>query len=377
MVDAMKTYQQIMWLVLVLNFACSANSVMKSSNDAQQFYVQDIQDGGDNMSRTITVLFSKPVLQSTVTADSVFVAHEIDIPESLRQDWVDLSREVSSDDVATLPQSIEWINATTLRLHLTEMIEGSYQIYVLPTVQSELHWPLDQRFNGEDKPYYCFGFHLNASGVSSISSEENSGDVVSESNPSSYPEIYSGGNLSNESETDAVETTEENTEAEEIIPFDWARLLLTEVVTDPQQDFGESTPVNGVLFDSIVGTGTVGSSDEYVEIYNGTPDSVDLSLWSLQMQDGTDEVQGFDDGMELFFSGGGSVQNFQSGEMLVVGNPQGSINNSVTIQLLNETSEIVDDVIIENGNASGLEDEAVFRDADGDWIQGEASPGEF
>jgi len=167
-------------------------------------------------------------------------------------------------------------------------------------------------------------------------------------------------------------------ESEPVVEFDWQRVLITEVVTDPQQDHGESTQENGILFDAFPGLGTVGSSDEYIEIYNGTSEPVDMSLWSLNMKDGTDESQDLaDEDWETNFSLDGKLESVGAGEFLVLGNPAGAMNNSITLELLNGTSEIVDSVAVENGNASDLNDEAYYRSPTGEWTQGWATPGYF
>jgi hypothetical protein len=61
----------------------------------------------------------------------------------------------------------------------------------------------------------------------------------------------------------------------------------------------------------------------------------------------------------------------------VIGNPTGAINNTVTIELLNESDVVVDSIIVDNANASGLEDEAYYLNDEGEWGQGAATPGAF
>lgn len=160
--------------------------------------------------------------------------------------------------------------------------------------------------------------------------------------------------------------------------FDWNRVLFTEIVTDPQQDHGESSGGNGVPFDATPGTGTVSSSDEYVEIYNGTSETVDISLWGLNMSDGTDEWQDLnDESLVTTFSNGGSIEAFGPGEFVVVGNPKGAMNNTITLELLDENGEIVDSLDVEDANAADETDEAYYLSPEGDWIQGRATPGYF
>lgn len=169
---------------------------------------------------------------------------------------------------------------------------------------------------------------------------------------------------------------EENSEDGAINEFDWQRVLITEVVTDPQQDHNDSSGGNGISFDDEPGDGTVGSTDEYIEIYNGTEDDVDLKGWILNMVDGTDETQNIEDeDWDLYFNQGGTVTEFGSGEILVLGNPTGEINNSLTLELINDGGETVDSLVVDDANAQDLEDEAYQITEDGSWEAGEATPG--
>lgn len=177
--------------------------------------------------------------------------------------------------------------------------------------------------------------------------------------------------------TALVSSMEETTEE---VPqdFDWARVLITEVVTDPQQDWSDTASGNGILFDAVPGTGTVGTTDEYVEIFNGTSGTLDISQWSLEMIDGTDETQLLGDAeLDVYFSLDGNPQAFGAGEFVVIGNPAGSLNNTITVDLLNELSEIADEVVVDDANAESLDDEAFTRLPDGTWVMGMATPGEF
>lgn len=210
------------------------------------------------------------------------------------------------------------------------------------------------------------GAGADSSSGDSSSEDSSSGDLGS---TGTYPSVPSPENDS---------SGESGVESEVVNDFDWSRVLITEVVTDPQQDHGESTEANGIPFDAFIGTGTVGSSDEYVEIFNGTAETVDMSLWSLGMMDGTDEFQDLnDEDLVTFFSLDGKLEEVGAGEFLVLGNPSGAMNNSITLELLNESGEIVDSVNVDDANASDVNDEAYYRSPTGEWMQGWASPGYF
>lgn len=166
----------------------------------------------------------------------------------------------------------------------------------------------------------------------------------------------------------------------ELESFTLNSVVISEVVADPQQDHNDSTGGNGIAFDDLPGEGTIGATDEYVELYNGSEAVVDLTSWQLVMEDGTDETQNLDEESweEAHFSLGGSFSEFQVGEFLVLGNPEGAINNEVTLSLYDEAGSLVESLFIEDANASGLEDEAYSLDFEtGYWAQDEASPGYF
>jgi len=208
--------------------------------------------------------------------------------------------------------------------------------------------------------------------------QENTGTDISSEEEDSNTTTSSGTYPSTSSSTSEDGTSDSNDSQETVTEFNWSRVLITEVVTDPQQDHSESTEANGVLFDGTPGTGTVGSSDEYVEIFNGTDASVDISSWNLNMIDGTDENQSLnDESWDTYFSNDGSLTEFGAGEFLVLGNPSGALNNSLTLELLSENGDIVDKLDVENANASDLSDESFYRLPNGEWTQGWATPGYF
>lgn len=172
------------------------------------------------------------------------------------------------------------------------------------------------------------------------------------------------------------ETEEEAAETDPVEPIEIDDVHFTEVVTDPQQDWNDTAGGNGIVFDSLVGNGTIGTTDEWIEIKNGRDETVDLTLWRLEMMDGTDAAELFSSSSaSLVFFGEGDVDNFQPDEFLVVGNPAGDMKNAVTLQLFDETSFLVDELVIDDANAAGVDDESYQLLDDGNWGMGEATPG--
>ncbi len=187
------------------------------------------------------------------------------------------------------------------------------------------------------------------------------------------------------------------------------KIIINEVVTDPQQDWNDSQGGNGIPFDSIPGSGTITSTDEWVEILNISRDTLDLTVaggWKLVFLDTTPETLFFANpgrSVEFVLSRGGSITGFLPGEYLVIGNPPGSINNDVYIQLIDASDQVVDDVELGDdpegdgigdgapdggpggGNATGIDDEAIARipnasDTDDDvhdFVQKDATIGRF
>ncbi len=154
---------------------------------------------------------------------------------------------------------------------------------------------------------------------------------------------------------------------------------ITEVVTDPLVDFGDSSGGDGIAFNKNVGSGSVSSNDEYIEIYNAKQESLNISQWCLIMEDGSNaNVTLSDSNWETYFSNGGDINNFQADEVAVFGNPSGSMSDSIAITLFDENGTIQDTLTVTNGDASGV-DEQAYQDDDGDgvWSMGVNSIGDF
>lgn len=389
------------FIIIFFFNSCGVSGINPSDDSAMNFYVESVETETltESSGMKFIIQFSHPVLSESVTNDTVFIVNRDLLDEDLNDDWNALYKKVSSGDVESVVSDFSWLQNDKLILNLTEsQADGTYELYVVPRVQSTEYWPLDQKKKAGLISEFRLLFKISQLTISiaepEMETENFEGSSESDSsstnqNPEAamqdYPSVLTGGisqddhaNLTPDIDVNVpIEEQESNETESHETPFDWSRVLLTEVVTDPQQDFGESALGNAIPFDAVVGTGTVGSTDEYLEIFNGSSENLDLTGWTIQMNDGTDELQGISEDMDLYFSGGGAVTNFQSGELLVVGNPQGSINNTLSVFLYNEQSELIDSVDVEDGNATSLEDEAVFRDSQGDWEQGVATPGSF
>ena len=161
-------------------------------------------------------------------------------------------------------------------------------------------------------------------------------------------------------------------------PINPGAIILNEVVPDPKHDWNDSSGGDGIAFNNVPGSGNISSSDEWVELKNATPFIINLVGWSVIMNDSSTATLTFGpETPNLRFSKGGSVTAFQPGEYLTIGNPPGTLNNVVFIQLVDATGVIVDDVEIgddletdgpdgapgpgRNGNSVTVYDESIAR----------------
>lgn len=178
-----------------------------------------------------------------------------------------------------------------------------------------------------------------------------------------------------ESDTSDMSDESDLSEEPETKPS-YSKIGFTEVVNNPLQDWNDTLAGDGVLYNSVPGTGTVSVTDEWIEIYNGTDKAKDITEWSFEMSDGSDLTETFaETEATLVFSNGGSVQNFQPDEFLIIGNPGGDMKNDIDLYLYSETLEMMDYVFIEDEDFSGLEEESYQYDPETkEWGLGESSP---
>jgi len=143
-------------------------------------------------------------------------------------------------------------------------------------------------------------------------------------------------------------------------------LRITEIVTDPQGDHNESSGGNGTPFDSTPGTGSITSSDEFIELRNFGGELLDLSGHVLQFSDSTPSFYTFgtSTGGTLRFSTGSTLNALQPGAFVLLGNPPGALNNKIGVLLLDANGDALDqwDLVGDvTGNATGTDDEAVLK----------------
>lgn len=390
----MKLSSIIGFFIILFFSGCSAQEYSETEHFTNIPYV--LSSYFEKEDHMINLQFSKPLLAETVKETYIFVMSKDDFEKYNPSDWKDFYNDFEDGDFQPVSLEVTLENdQSTVAIHLdSELISNTdFVVVALPKVFSQDYYSLDQSvYEGEYKLYY-HEFSLSGDSEESLTENQSetsiNSDVESseESSDDNLSQEDSGEEVISESDSDSVDMTKDDLDTTETVEENISentteetsgRILITEVVTDPQQDHSDSTDGNGILFDDIPGTGTIGSTDEYIELYNGTNENYDLTNWMIRMEDGTDEEQYLsDEDSDYYYSQGGSLSNFQSGEVLVIGNPVGNMKNTIWIEVLDADGNIVDAVDIEDSNADGYDDEAYYLDPLGSWGQGEATPGEI
>jgi hypothetical protein len=97
------------------------------------------------------------------------------------------------------------------------------------------------------------------------------------------------------------------------------RIAVTEVVTTPLRDWGDSEPA-GLPFDAWPGGGTVSETDEWVELVNRGDRAIDLTAVPVEVRavDATPSITVVRGAPGLYFGSGGTLEAWGPGEALVV-----------------------------------------------------------
>lgn len=126
-------------------------------------------------------------------------------------------------------------------------------------------------------------------------------------------------------------------------------ILISEFVSTPQSDWGDSEP-NGEPFDAWPGQGTIGSTDEWVELINYGAEPIDLYDMALEIRsiDTSPEVTPVVFAPYLRWGDGGSIHAWRPGEALVVRLRGDMAQTGLTLELWAGALR-VDQVIIQKG----------------------------
>jgi hypothetical protein len=139
-------------------------------------------------------------------------------------------------------------------------------------------------------------------------------------------------------------------------------IVINEVVADPQFEWNDTNSGDNVPFNAVPGDNNPDSSDEWIELKNVSGEPMNIKGWSLMLVDSENAIQPFDltdtESRAIFrFSGGGDFKNYQMDEYLVVGDPAGSMDESILVILVDELGKLVDRVEIGNVKSSPPEDD--------------------
>ena len=313
-------------------FLCACSS-LPSSHSSQPFVYEVIPSNNAFLSTVnkVEIKFSEAINPNTLTEESFMIvegnysASDTDTIDSTLADeefnLVEGSTTLSED-----AKTLVWQPAQVLP-------NGFFTIIVTSAIQNPKHFPLTQT-PGQGNQYFVSIFQIQ---------EETS--VASQS-----------------------------TEIQTVYQFPDS-VFISEVVADPQQDWNDTTDGNEIAFDSMPGVGTIGSTDEWIELRNGGS-SVNLSGWSLEMLDGTDETLIFGESDEtLLFFAGGSLDYFNNEEFLIVGDLPGDLKTTVVLNLRDDTGALIDSIDVADANGSGIDDEAYQLHETGEWSLDLATPG--
>ncbi len=387
----MKNISLLFWTVLLVGCTDLSLSPRHDWTELQPYVLSVTPEDSAALiiQKSLQLQFSQALLAESLDATAVFLMPDADYV-NYSDDWRDMVDDIQDEEAAIVDAALTLADdQKTVLVTLNEELQAQtdYRLVVTPKLLSGDHVPLNQALAGGEAVFFTTNFLAFAATGAGQESTQDAGQTAVEAVTAEVAsDIAVTSAATANTEAAAADATVENANSTEattavenpIADFVIASVVLSEIVTDPQQDFNDSLGGNQVVFDSILGSGTVGSTDEYIELYNGSTDAVDLSGWSLSMQDGTDENQflSIETWAEAYFTEEGSFADFESGEFAVLGNPDGQMNNEITVTLFDESGQAVDSIFVEDANANGLTDEAYSLDLDtGIWSQTTVSPG--
>ncbi len=365
--------------VFISLWSCTKPSLQNHHWSEWEPYVVSVNpEAGYALAETssLKLTFSQPLLAETLSVESIFIINQTDFA-NYSSDWQDMADSVIDADVASLPLTFSLDDTHQILDVVADLssvtTSGEYVLVITPQVLSELYVPINQTHVSGTEHYFMVAYNLTRGQTS-----KEADVAASESATSTVAAVDSSDSPSDQSELATAES-EESAEIESTTPsFSIDSVIISEIVTDPQQDFNDSAEGNGVLFDAMVGNGTLGSTDEYIEFYNGSVDAVSLTGYQVEMLDGTDVQQmvSSETWSDVYFSGDSDFETFLPGDYVVLGNPDGAINNTIAINLWDAEGILIESISIEDANADDIFNEAYSLDFEtGFWEQTVATPG--
>lgn len=133
-----------------------------------------------------------------------------------------------------------------------------------------------------------------------------------------------------------------------------AAIIINEICTDPQTDWSGGNWV-------IDGGGSITGSDEYIELYNTGPESVDVAYWIIECIDSKRDTHVIDTLLLKNTLIRGTVLAPDS--FAVLGNMRGDMNNSVYVALYSDSGICVDCVSLGTYDDGDIADNGVDGNA--------------
>ena len=133
-------------------------------------------------------------------------------------------------------------------------------------------------------------------------------------------------------------------------------VVINEVLLDPKQNWNDREGGDGIPFNRIPGTAPVEMADRWVEFFNASNQTVDLTGWTLRMRDLETEsyVIGRCEAFESVTPVEADLFNFLPESYLVIGNLPTSFLTTGILELRNELGELVDSVDMRKISQSSL-----------------------
>jgi hypothetical protein len=128
------------------------------------------------------------------------------------------------------------------------------------------------------------------------------------------------------------------------------RLLINEIVMNPVHDWSNTEGGDGIAFSAVSGTGEISLTDQWVELFNASNRTLDLTEWRLEIDNGDVKavhVIGSGDGVENVTTSTDDIRHFSPGAYLVVGNLPVTIGDQSVLVLRDVSGDKTDQVAIE------------------------------
>jgi|GEM_PF-6908002 len=149
------------------------------------------------------------------------------------------------------------------------------------------------------------------------------------------------------------------------------RILISEIVVEPKQNWNDSSSGNHIPFDHVVGTQNVNFNDEWIELYNDGDHAVDLSAWTIEVKDRDLSFVTIGDfaksqPIQIYSSNNNATLNSHEYMVVKLSKSGKNATSSARIRLYDQDKTVKDEWVlgqgkIPSGQASGVQDESIAR----------------